>query len=110
MVDGHLCREILLKPFIIVYEVMDETQGILELYLYGCLACLTVVEPCLGEPSYSGLVAIDTDQSRYVEALYVDVKGCQRIDELIVGDSFRLYFFFTSSSIPGRNMPCWIAI
>lgn len=74
MVDGHLCREILLKPFVIVNKLMNEAQGILKLYLYGCFACLTVVEPCLGEPSYSCLVTIDADKTRNVEALDVDVQ------------------------------------
>ena len=86
--------------------VMDETQGILKLYLHGSLAHLTVVEPCLGEPSDTSLVTIDADKTWYVEALDVYVQGGERIYELSVSYRLRLYFFFTSSPMPGRNMPC----
>lgn len=54
--------------------VVDEAQGVLKLYLHGSLTDLTVVEPCLGEPSYSCLVTIDADETGNVEALDVDVK------------------------------------
>ena len=86
--------------------IMDEAQGVLKLYLHSSFAYLTVVEPCLGEPAYSGLVTIDTDKTWNVEALDVDVKGGKRINELTVGNRLRLYFFFTPSPIPDRNMPC----
>lgn len=89
---------------------MDETEGILKLYLHSRLADLTVVEPRLGEPPYARLVAIDADETRDVEALYVDVERDKGIYELTVSYRLGLYFFFTSSSMPGRNMPCCSAM
>lgn len=89
---------------------MDETDGILKLNLHGSFAHLTVVEPCLREPSYTCLITIDADETRNVEALDVDVKSRQRINELTVRNRLRLYFFFTSSPMPGRNIPCCRAI
>lgn len=73
MIDRHLLGEVFLQPFVIIHMVVDETEGILKLYLHGSLTDLTVVEPCLGKPSYSCLVTIDADETRNVEALDVDV-------------------------------------
>lgn len=106
MIDCHLLGEIFLQPLVIVHKIVDEAQGVLKLYLHGCLADLSVVEPCLGEPSDTCLVAIDADKSRYVEALDVDVQGGKRVYEPAVSYRLGLYFFFTSSPMPGRYMPC----
>lgn len=54
--------------------MVDEAKGVLKLYLHSSLTDLSVVEPCLREPSYSCLVAIDADKTGDVEALDVDVK------------------------------------
>ena len=54
--------------------IMDETEGVLKLYLHGSLTDLSIVEPCFGEPSYSCLVTIDADETRNVKALDVDVQ------------------------------------
>lgn len=89
---------------------MNEAKGILKLYLRSSLTDLTVVEPCLGKPPYTCLVSIDADKTRNVEALDVNVESCERIYELTVSNRLRLYFFFTSSPMPGRNIPCCRAI
>ena len=86
--------------------VVDETQGILKLYLYGCFAHLTVVEPCFGEPPDTSLVAIDADKTGDVEALDVNIQCGERVYELTVSYRLGLYFFFTSSPMPGRYIPC----
>ena len=54
--------------------MVDEAKGVLKLYLHSSLTDLSVVEPCLREPPYSCLVAIDADKTRDVEALDVDVQ------------------------------------
>ena len=74
MINSHLFGEVFFQPFVIVHMVVDETEGVLKLYLHGCLTDLTVVEPCLGEPPYSCLVTIDADETRDVKALDVDVQ------------------------------------
>ena len=89
---------------------MDEEKGILKLDLHGSLTHLTVVEPSLREPSDASLIAIDTHETRNIETLNVDVESSKRINELTVGNRLRLYFFFTSSPMPGRNIPCCRAI
>lgn len=99
MIDSHLLGEVFLQPFVIIHMVVNEAEGVLKLYLHGCLTDLSVVEPCFGEPSYSCLVAIDADETRYVKALDVDVQGGKRIYELTVSYRFRLYFFL-------RRRPC----
>ena len=86
--------------------VVDETQGILKLYLHSSFAHLTVVEPCLGEPPDTGLVAIDADKTGDVEALDIDIQCGERVYELTVSNRLGLYFFFTSSPMPGRYIPC----
>lgn len=74
MIDCHLLGKVFLQPLVIIHMVVDETEGILKLYLHGCLTDLAVVEPCLGEPSDSCLVTIDADKTRDVKALDVDVQ------------------------------------
>ena len=110
MIDCHLLGEVFLQPFVIIHMVVDKTKGILKLYLHGSLTDLTIVEPCLGEPPYSCLVTIDADETRNVKALDVNVQRGKRINELTVSYRLGLYFFFTSSLMPGRNMPCGNAI
>ena len=105
MIDSHLLGKVFLQPLVIVHMVVDETEGILKLYLHGCLTDLTVVEPCLSEPSDSCLVTIDADETRDVKALNIYIKRGKRIYELTVSYRLGLYFFFTSSLMPGRNMP-----
>ena len=74
MIDCHLLWEILLKPFVIIHMVMNEAKGILKLDFHCCFAHLTVVEPSLGKPSYACLVTIDTDESRDIKTLDVNIK------------------------------------
>lgn len=65
----------------------------MKLYLHGSLTDLTVVEPCLSEPSDSCLVTIDADETRDVKALDIDVQRGKRIYELTVSYRLGLYFF-----------------
>ena len=44
----HLLREKLLKPFILVYVLIDEPDGLLTVDLDSRLTRLAIVEPCLG--------------------------------------------------------------
>ena len=74
MIYSHLLGEILLKPFIIIHMVVDKAKGILKLYLHCGFTNITVVEPCLGEPSDSCLVAIDADKTRNVKALDINIQ------------------------------------
>ena len=53
---------------------LNEAKGILKLDFHCCFAHLTVVEPSLGKPSYACLVTIDTDESRDIETLDVNIK------------------------------------
>lgn len=53
---------------------MNEAKGILKLDFHCCFAHFTVVEPSLGKPSYACLVTIDTDESRDIETLDVNIK------------------------------------
>lgn len=106
MIDSHLLGEVFLQPFVIIHMVVDKTKGILKLYLHGSLTDLTIVEPCLGEPPYSCLVTIDADETRDVEALDVYIQRGKRIYELTISYRLGFYFFFNSSPMPGRNIPC----
>ena len=110
MIDCHLLGKVFLQPLVIIHMVMDETECVLKLNLHGSLTDLTVVEPSLGEPSDSCLVTIDADETRDVKALNIYIKRGKRIYELTVNYRLGLYFFFTSSLMPGRNMPCCNAI
>ena len=74
MIDSHLFGEVFLQPLVIIHMMVDEAKGVLKLYLHSSLTDLSVVEPCLREPPYSCLVAIDADKTWDVEALDVDVQ------------------------------------
>ena len=110
MIDRHLLGEILFEPFVAIHIAQYETQGVLKLYLHCRFAYLTVVEPCLREPPDTCLVSIDADKSRYVEALDVYIESSERVDELTIGYCLNLYFFFTSSAVPCKYIPCCKAI
>lgn len=76
VVDFHLLREVLLKPFVLVYLVPYEGKGHLSGYLYACLSSLAVVEPCLGPPAQTHMVGIDAHCPGYVKALDCDIEVC----------------------------------
>ena len=75
---------------------MDEAYRLFTLYLHGGFTFLPVVEPCLRPPADSGTVGIDGDDSRYVEALDVDVEFSQRINDAAVAYGFVMELFFMS--------------
>ncbi len=75
---------------------MDEAYRLFTLYLHGGFTFLPVVEPCLCPPADTGTVGIDGDDSRYVEALDVDVEFSQRINDAAVVYGFVMEFFFMS--------------
>jgi hypothetical protein len=96
MIDLHLLRKILFEPFVFFDVVIDELDSQLTVYLNGCFSRLTVVEPCLRPPSDTTLVGINTDESRYIKALYVNLKLGKRIDESTTGYGFVIGFFFNA--------------
>ena len=85
---------------------MDEVHGLPPLYLHGGFAFLPVVEPCFRPPPDAGTVGIDGDDPRDVEALDVDVKFRQRVDDAAGGYCFGMKFFFKSPPIVERYTPC----
>ena len=96
----------LLQPLVLVYLVHDEKQSVLPGYLHAGLSVLPVVEPCLRPPPDSGLVGIDADDPRDVEALDNDVKSLQGIDDAAARYGFVMGFFFNPSSQVERKVPC----
>ena len=103
MIDFHLFRKVFFQPFILVYIVVDELDSQHTVNLNGCLTSLAVVEPCLCPPSYSALVWIDTHKPWYIEALYVNLQFCKRIDESATGYCSVFGFFFSSADIVLRK-------
>ena len=97
VIDFHLFREVLLKPFVLVYLVPDEGKCHLSGYLYACLSVLAVVEPCLCPPAQTDLVRIDANCPWYIETLDCYIKVCKRINQTTVRYCFVVGFFFTSS-------------
>ena len=103
VIDLHLLREVFFKPLILLNVVVDELHCQLPVNLYGCLACLAVVEPCLRPPSDPTLVWIYTHQPRYVETLNVNLQLGKRVDESAAGYGTFLSFFFSSADIVLRK-------
>ena len=106
MIDFHLLGEILFKPFVFFNVLIDELDCQLSINLNGSFSCLTVVEPGFSPPSDTASVRIDTDKSRYVKTLYVDVEFRQRVNDPTARYGFGLDFFFTSSARVERYTSC----
>ena len=106
MVHFHLFGEELLQPCVFLDVVMDEAYRLFTLYLHGGFTFLPVVEPCLCPPADTGPVRIYRHDTRYVEALDVDVKFRQRVDDAAGGYCFGMKFFFKSPPIVERYTPC----
>lgn len=104
MVNLHLLWEVFFKPFVFFYVVVNELDGELSVYLDGSFSFLGVVEPCLCPPSDARTVWIDADNSRYVEALNVEVKFCQWINESATGYCPVLCFFFSRVLMDDRKI------
>ena len=104
MVDFHLLGEILFKPFIFFYVFIDELDCQLTVNLYGGFTCFTIIEPGFSPPSDTASVGIDTDKSRYVKTLYVNLQFGKWIDESATGYCFVIGFFFTALLILLRNI------
>ena len=96
MVDFHLLGEILFKPFIFFYVFIDELDCQLTVNLYGGFTCFTIIDPGFSPPSDTASVGIDTDKSRYVKTLYVNLQFGKWIDESATGYCFVIGFFFTA--------------
>ena len=96
MIDFHLLGEILFQPFVFFDILIDELDGQLAVNLDGCFTSLAVVEPRLRPPSDSASVWIDTDQPRYIKALYVNFQFGKGIDKPAAGYGFVIGFFFTA--------------
>jgi hypothetical protein len=82
MIYFHLLGKIFFEPFILVYVVVDESDGELAVYLDGVFSVLTVVEPGFSPPPQSGTVWIDTHDTLDVKALYVNLQILQRIHQV----------------------------
>ncbi len=106
VVHLHLPGEELFEPRVLLDTVVDEAYGLLPFDLHRGFPLLPVVEPCLCPPADSGTVGIDRNDSRYVEALDVDVQLCQRVDDTAVCYGFVMKFFFTSPPVVERYTSC----
>ena len=106
MVHLHLLGEKLFEPRVLFDIVVNETYRLFPLDFYRGFPFLPVVEPCLRPPADSGTVGIDGDDPRDVEALDVDVKFRQRVDDAAGGYCFGMKFFFKSPPIVERYTPC----
>ena len=96
MVHFHLLGEKLFEPRVLFDIVVNETYRLFTLYLHGGFTFLPVVEPCLCPPADTGPVRIYRHDTRYVEALDVDVEFSQRIYDAAVAYGFVMEFFFMS--------------
>ena len=103
MIYFHLLGEILFKPFVFFNVLIDELDCQLSINLNGSFSRLTVVEPGFSPPSDTASVRIDTDKSRYVEALNVNLQFCQRINESATGYGSVFSFFFSRADIVLRK-------
>ena len=92
----HLLREKLLKPFVLIDVLIDELDGQLSVDFDGGLTRLAVVEPCLGPPSDTAPVRIDTHHSWQVETLDVYLQFGQGVDKSAAGYGFVIGFFFAA--------------
>ena len=96
VVHLHLPGKELFEPRVLLDAVVNEAYRLFPFDLHRGFPFLPVVEPRLRPPSHSGTVGIDGDDSRYVEALDVDVQLRQRVDDTAVCYCFVMKFFFTS--------------
>ena len=104
MIDLHLLREILFKPFVLFDVLIDELDSQLAVNLYGGFTCFAVIEPCLCPPSYCALVGIDAYQSWNVETLNVYLQFGKGVDKSATGYCFVIDFFFTAWLMLLRNI------
>ena len=96
MVHLHLLGEKLFEPRVLFDIVVNETYRLFPLDFYRGFPFLPVVEPCLCPPADTGPVRIYRHDTRYVEALDVDVEFSQRINDAAVAYGFVMEFFFMS--------------
>ena len=104
VIDFHLLREILFKPCVFFYVVIDELDGELTFYLDGGFACFAVVKPCFCPPSDTKLVWIDTDKPGNIETLYVNFQSRQWIHQTTRRYGSVLGFFFSTALMLDRNI------
>ena len=96
MVHFHLLGEELFQPCVLLYVVVDEPYRLFPFDFHGGFTFLPVVEPCLCPPPDTGPVRIYGHDTRNVEALDIDVKFSQRVDDAAVAYGFVVEFFFMS--------------
>ena len=106
MVHLHLLWEKLFEPCVFPDTVVYEVHSLHPLYLHGGFTFLPVVEPGFRPPPQAGSVGIDGNDPWYVEALDVNVKFRQRVDDAVGGYCFGMKFFFKSPPIVERYTPC----
>ena len=104
-IDLHLLGKELGEPLVLVDAVEDELYGLLAFYLYTGFTQFVVIEPCLCPPAYSGAVGIDTDETRNVETLNIDVEFGKRVDNVTTAYGLLILFFFIPSALVERNTP-----
>ena len=97
MVSLHLAGKVLFKPFVFLYEVVDELDGKLALDLYCRLAVFGIVEPCLCEPPDTESVGIDADNSWYVKTLDINIPVGKWVNQSLAQYGLLIVFFFKSS-------------
>ena len=97
MIHFHLLWKVFFQPSIFLYPVMDEENGLLQLYLHGAFSFLPVIEPCLCPPSHSCTVWIDAYQPGNVKALNIDVQISKWVDDATCRYGFVMEFFFRTS-------------
>ena len=86
------------QPLVLLHPVVDEEKRALPRNLHAGLTVLPVVEPGLRPPAYTRLVRIDAYRARYVEALHLDLKILQRVDDTAILYGLVAGFFFNPSS------------
>lgn len=94
VVGLHLSGEILLQPFVLLYFISPETEGIGKTDCYGCLSIGPVVEPCFCPPVDSSLVCINADKSRDIETLDVYLQIGKRVYDSVLEAGLFFKFFF----------------
>lgn len=109
MKDFHLLGEELFKPLVFRYIVLNELDGKGTGDLDSSFSLLSAVEPCLCPPDDAVTVRIDTDGSLYVEALDINLKVCQRVNDALALYSPVRSFFFSNSVIEDRKTLCFRA-
>ena len=96
VVDFHLFREVFLQPQVFINAVLYELDCLLPFNFYRTFSFIPIVEPSLCPPADTGPVRIYRHDTRYVEALDVDVEFSQRINDAAVAYGFVMEFFFMS--------------